>query len=168
MECAQQFYRSSYKNRNLLNKCSLLCFIHIRCSIVSLNLSSYRKLKKSILSSSSNLLLWIQYLVICIQTFRTSKTFPRVKSHTVYFLVNIDIWMVLPLNYSFIPVLHTCNTSGTISGVCIPVCLYWLLPLGHIPLLGSFISKSAITYTVNGRWMFSLLPIMHNDLITPT
>ncbi len=53
----------SYKNTNLLNVCMVLCILHIWCSISSLNLSSYKKWRNSILLSSSNLLHF--YFGIC-------------------------------------------------------------------------------------------------------
>ncbi len=49
----------SYKNTNLLNVCVVLFILHIWCSISSLNLSTYKKWRNSILLSSRNLLLCI-------------------------------------------------------------------------------------------------------------
>ncbi len=49
----------SYKNTNLLNVCVVLFILHIWCSISSLILRTYKKLRNSIWLSSSNLLLCI-------------------------------------------------------------------------------------------------------------
>ncbi len=54
----------SYKNTNLLDVCVVLFFLHLLCSISSLNLSIYKKWRHSILFSSSNLSLCIYHVEI--------------------------------------------------------------------------------------------------------